>query len=648
MWRVRTILSLLREFHFQIAFRMIIGYLLRRVSLRGSEIFGRYKDLFKENIPNTIPSPLISILIPNHNLSKYLAKCLDHILAQTYTQFEILIVNSGCDTENMEIVESLKLSHKDQRIKWYEGPLQGPGANRNFLATKADGSYYFIIDPDDFMERRTLEICLTTALWNCSDVVAPSCYINGDTIKPWILWRDITLAMVLQRNQIPSCCLISRECFELVGGYSDFDNNGIRIHEDWNFLIRMLALNMNLRTIAMPLINISVREGSYSTKPELADLVEQSRLMQELNQDVLNQKQATDLVTHKTQSFLVSPTTKNMGILLDSARASGTTRKAAIAIEIAIRLGFTPIVLVCKPSEVSSQEIFQVETFQLYDLSRSEHWAVWIRQILGSNSIIWNIDTTWIYDAIKDIRRLLPELQFWDTIFLKGHSRTKKALKSKEVDILFSETLELFNTKKITDIGIFMPNHSELEQFEIRSRPDAITSIGILSRLAPEKNISLAIDIGLACQNLINANLNIYVAGSGILEDALKKKYSGNERIIFLGHLDAEKKDEFLRSIDILVSTSYIEGISSSIIEAVTRGTPVAVTSGTPTSKFVEESNVGVIISTDPVRAAGEILTFYSNLMEGSVTLSESVIPLKSDFVDELVRQISDRAFKNL
>jgi glycosyltransferase involved in cell wall biosynthesis len=641
MWRVKTILSLLKRGQFGIALSMIYRYLTRRTPLLHLTQSMVYEEKFLNEIPVIISRPLVSILIPNHNLSDYLEKCLSHILNQTYTNFEILISNTGCNPENLESARRLQEKFKHQKIKWFQQPLAGPGANRNFLAANAIGEYLFIIDPDDFMTPRTLEFSVVTALWKQADVVAPSCYINGVISKPWILWKEINLDLVIERNQIPSCCLISRECFEVVGGYKDFDKNGNRIHEDWNFNIRLLAMGFSIRTISVPLVDISVRSGSYSSRAELQDIKRQSMLMKELNADVLNKNFKLSHNKVKNNCLPAHANKRNIGIVLHSARSSGTTRKASIAIEIARSLGYNPIVFICSPTIEGADEVLDAESVELHKLSEVRDYMVWISQILGTESKVWNIDSEWIYDGFDDLLKLSPDIKIWDTVYLERHSRTRKALRNRETQIVFAETMELFTATKVLGNGIYMPNHPESDPVSIKSKNSTVKSIGILSRLSPEKNVSLAIEIGVACQKLFNKDLIVFVAGTGNLESYLRDRYKDNSQIVFMGQIEGQAKNEFFDSLDFLIVTSFIDGISSSIIESIGKGVPVAITPGTPSAEFVVSIKGGVVISSVPSKAAEAIFAFHSDLVEGRNLIEvDNLLQSRSEFMSEILERI--------
>ena len=101
------------------------------------------------NNKNNIPSaPTVSVLLPVHNTKEeYLRACIESILQQSFTDFELLIVND-CSTDSH--VESIIKSYTDARINYYVNETNlGISGTRNRLMALAKGKYWAIVDHDD-------------------------------------------------------------------------------------------------------------------------------------------------------------------------------------------------------------------------------------------------------------------------------------------------------------------------------------------------------------------------------------------------------------------------------------------------------------------------------------------------------------------
>ncbi len=91
--------------------------------------------------------PLISVIIPVYNTENTLARCLDSILSQTLTDFEIVIVNDGSPDQSQDIIDRYKTN--DCRITSIWQKNQGLGAARNTGIKYAKGDYLAFVDSDD-------------------------------------------------------------------------------------------------------------------------------------------------------------------------------------------------------------------------------------------------------------------------------------------------------------------------------------------------------------------------------------------------------------------------------------------------------------------------------------------------------------------
>lgn len=92
----------------------------------------------------------ISVIVPVYNTSKYLSKCLDSILNQTYKNYEIIIVNDGSTDNSDKIINEYVSKHKN--IKYYNKKNGGQASARNLALKNATGEYVTFIDSDDYVD----------------------------------------------------------------------------------------------------------------------------------------------------------------------------------------------------------------------------------------------------------------------------------------------------------------------------------------------------------------------------------------------------------------------------------------------------------------------------------------------------------------
>lgn len=113
--------------------------------------------------------PSISIIVPVYNTDKYLCKCLDSILAQTYTNWEAILVDDGSLDSCGEICDEYAI--KDNRFKVIHQKNSGVVKARNNAILSATGKYLAFVDSDDYIEPTMIEEMYTSAENNCLDIV---------------------------------------------------------------------------------------------------------------------------------------------------------------------------------------------------------------------------------------------------------------------------------------------------------------------------------------------------------------------------------------------------------------------------------------------------------------------------------------------
>lgn len=95
---------------------------------------------------------LISIIMPLYNSGKYAEQAIDSVLKQTYSNWELLIINDGSTDNTTQIVESFK----DKRILYFEQENKGVSAARNLGLKNMKGDYFCFLDGDDLLTKNSL------------------------------------------------------------------------------------------------------------------------------------------------------------------------------------------------------------------------------------------------------------------------------------------------------------------------------------------------------------------------------------------------------------------------------------------------------------------------------------------------------------
>lgn len=134
---------------------------------------------FSENGGN-MNNELISIIVPIYNKEDYLPQCLDSIINQSYTNFEVLLINDGSTDESGKIC--VEYAERDIRFRYFEKENGGVSSARNLGLERSEGAYITFIDSDDWVEFNYLEVLYNALRENNADVAISSYksyYLDG-------------------------------------------------------------------------------------------------------------------------------------------------------------------------------------------------------------------------------------------------------------------------------------------------------------------------------------------------------------------------------------------------------------------------------------------------------------------------------------
>ena len=100
-------------------------------------------------------TPEISVIVPVYKVEKYLQQCIDSILVQTFTDFELLLIDDGSPDRCGEICE--EYAQKDERIRVFHQENAGLSCARNTGLMNSSGKYVTYIDSDDYVKPAQLK-----------------------------------------------------------------------------------------------------------------------------------------------------------------------------------------------------------------------------------------------------------------------------------------------------------------------------------------------------------------------------------------------------------------------------------------------------------------------------------------------------------
>lgn len=219
---------------------------------------------------------LISIIVPVYNVEKYLIKCLESIVHQTYKNLEIILVDDGSTDLCGKICDEYAL--KDNRIKVIHKKNGGVSEAKNCGIEISKGDYLMFIDGDDFVDKSICEKLITISRKNNVDISMCDMYrVIGEKII------NEPFCSKLKRNKILNGKLVLKEFFrkystELYSGCNKlykreifFNRNKIRfpvgkVFEDMHINYKLYFMAKNIIIISDRLYYYVKRNNSITTR----------------------------------------------------------------------------------------------------------------------------------------------------------------------------------------------------------------------------------------------------------------------------------------------------------------------------------------------------------------------------------------------
>ena len=201
--------------------------------------------------------PKISIIIPTYNRRELVREAIASVMAQSYRDFELIVVDDGSEDRTAAIV------HEFAGVRYVYQPNRGVSAARNHGVALSSGELIAFLDSDDLWQPRKLEhqvlffvtypevpICQTEEIW----------LRNGVRVNPHNKHRKTggdLFARSLERCLVsPSTVMLSRDLFERIGGFDE----SLSVCEDYDLWLRITA-TMPVHLIEIPLV---IKRGGHA------------------------------------------------------------------------------------------------------------------------------------------------------------------------------------------------------------------------------------------------------------------------------------------------------------------------------------------------------------------------------------------------
>ena len=183
----------------------------------------------------------VSVIVPVYNGEKYIAECIDSVLAQTVKPNEIIVVDDGSTDNTARIV------NKYQSVKYIFQKNKGVGHARNLGIDESSGEFIMFLDHDDFYAPNKLESCLKQFK------IDPSISIIKGKVQLIFSNKDISNTFyeicpqlknqeIISRTVLLGAAIFRRECLINIGGF----NPEMSPADDVDLWVRLSQQNLNI------------------------------------------------------------------------------------------------------------------------------------------------------------------------------------------------------------------------------------------------------------------------------------------------------------------------------------------------------------------------------------------------------------------
>ena len=216
-------------------------------------------------------APAVSVIMPAYRSAAYIAEALDSVFAQTFQDFEVVVVNDGSpDTEELEKV----LEPYRERIVYLKQENRGVSAARNTAIRAARAPLVAMLDPDDLWEPEYLEVQVGMMRDDPTlDLLYPTALIFGDVPHPGLTYMEVNPSrgevtfegLLTQQCTIVNYVIARREAVVAAGGFDETLSRS----EDFDLWLRILCRGGRIAYHRRVLARYRRHAGSLSSDPVL-------------------------------------------------------------------------------------------------------------------------------------------------------------------------------------------------------------------------------------------------------------------------------------------------------------------------------------------------------------------------------------------
>lgn len=203
--------------------------------------------------------PAVSVIVPCYNGARFLDGLMASLAAQTFRDFEIVIVDDGSDDEET----ARKLAGLAGRARVIRQDNRGPAAARNTAIAAARGDILAMVDCDDTVDPRFLAetVPLLTAAPSEVGIVVAHARLTG--AQSGVSRRYFNRFDLLFTNTLSVALVVRKRCCLAVGGYDESMREG---YEDWDFSLRLVEAGIRALVVPKPLYNYYIPDKTWFSR----------------------------------------------------------------------------------------------------------------------------------------------------------------------------------------------------------------------------------------------------------------------------------------------------------------------------------------------------------------------------------------------
>jgi glycosyltransferase involved in cell wall biosynthesis len=200
----------------------------------------------------------VSVVIPCHDSAAFLPDVLGSVLAQTVSDFEIVLVDDGSRDNTRAVCEAHASSHPDRAIRVITQDNAGVAAARNAGIAAASAPYILPIDADDMIAPTMIERCASVLDSDAQTALVFTDREEFGAIEDVYAAHSFELRRLKYFNQISYCSMFRRSMWESIGGY----RTNVSGFDDWDFWLAAAARGFIARHVPQPLLRHRRHAGS--------------------------------------------------------------------------------------------------------------------------------------------------------------------------------------------------------------------------------------------------------------------------------------------------------------------------------------------------------------------------------------------------